>query len=317
MFKNRHKLMVYMNKIDYLDLDGNALKTFLTVLEENSVSKAAVRLNVSQSAISHTLEKLRYAFKDPLFVRDGRGIAPTDKGKLLKGPVTQILNELKTLSYEDEFNPCESNLEFTIAANDFAVMFVFPGLLKQLNTDGVNLKFNFVPSGVPSINPLRARSSRCQMLITPALPEGKDFIAEELLESEMVCFYDADYRDPPKTIKEYIDSQYVDVRFGGTESSMMVLQPFDLKLLNTPSVTVSNFGALPPFIKGGELITTQLGLISDYTLQELDSAPLPFPTDPVKLYMVWHQHDDENPAHIWLRKKIKNAFNNLPSITNH
>jgi len=62
----------YMNTIDYLNLDAQKLTTFLTVLEEMSVSRAAERLGVSQSAVSHTVEKLRTIFNDPLFIRVGR-----------------------------------------------------------------------------------------------------------------------------------------------------------------------------------------------------------------------------------------------------
>ena len=65
--------MAHMSKIDHLGLDGNALTTFLTVLEEMSVSRAAERLGVTQSAVSHTLDKLRVILDDPLFVRVGRG----------------------------------------------------------------------------------------------------------------------------------------------------------------------------------------------------------------------------------------------------
>ena len=62
-----------MNNFDHLGLDGYSLRTFLTVLDESSVSKAAEMLGVSQSAVSHTLDKLREIFGDPLFVRVGRG----------------------------------------------------------------------------------------------------------------------------------------------------------------------------------------------------------------------------------------------------
>ena len=66
-----------MSNSDHLRLDGYTLRTFITVLEETSVSKAALRLGVSQSAVSHTLDRLRLAFDDALFGRDGRGIIPT------------------------------------------------------------------------------------------------------------------------------------------------------------------------------------------------------------------------------------------------
>ena len=69
-----------MNRIDHLDLDGKSLTTFLTVLEEMSVSRAAERLGVTQSAVSHALDKLRTILDDPLFVRVGRGIEPTARG---------------------------------------------------------------------------------------------------------------------------------------------------------------------------------------------------------------------------------------------
>ncbi|NNC55331.1 MAG: LysR family transcriptional regulator, partial [Pseudomonadales bacterium] len=62
-----------MKNINYLSLDGQSLTTFLAVLEELSVSRAAERLGVTQSAVSHTLTKLRLAMGDPLFVRSGRG----------------------------------------------------------------------------------------------------------------------------------------------------------------------------------------------------------------------------------------------------
>ncbi len=303
--------MAHMKKIDYLGLDGNALKTFLAVLEENSVSKAALKLNLSQSAISHTLDKLRIAFDDPLFVRDGRGIAPTKKGKSLEQPIKKILNELKSLTYRDEFDPIEKEMEFTIAANDFPVMFIFPKLLKQLRKEGVNIKFNFTPSGVPSANPARARTSRCQLLITPAPPTGSEFVIKPLLETKMVCFYDSDYRTPPKTKEEFINSEYVEVKFGEKESSMMVLSSLDRSTLNPPCITVPNFGSVSSFIKGSSLITTQLSIMKYGSMSGLSHASLPFDSDPVTLYLVWHQHDNDDPAHSWLRQRIINTFDSL------
>ena len=85
-----------MNKYDYLGLDGYTLRTFITVLEETSVSKAALRLGVSQSAVSHTLDRLRLAFDDALFVRDGRGIIHTEKAISLREPIETIINSLKS-----------------------------------------------------------------------------------------------------------------------------------------------------------------------------------------------------------------------------
>jgi len=296
-----------MNKIDYLGLDGYTLRTFLTVLEETSVSKAAIRLSVSQSAVSHTLDRLRLAFNDALFVRDGRGIIPTAKAASLREPIESILNNLKSLAEQKEFDPLSGALEFTIATNDLPMLLIFPRLIKKLHTEGVKPRFHFIPSGVPSAN--LSRASRCQLLITPAPPKVKDIIQEQILQSKMVCFYDAKVRQPPKSWKQFANSNYADVKFSDTESSIMVLPSIDTTVLKQPTITVPSFSALSDFIKGTDLITTQLELMKRGQLKELDSAPLPVKTQPLSIYMVWHQRDDKAPEHQWLRQKIRETAN--------
>ena len=294
-----------MNKYDYLGLDGYTLRTFITVLEETSVSKAALRLGVSQSAVSHTLDRLRLAFDDALFVRDGRGIIATAKAASLHEPIESILNNLRLLVEQREFDPLSDSPEFTIATNDFPMLLIFPRLIKMLHTEGIKPRFHFMPSGVPSAN--LSRASRCQLLITPAPPKAKDIIQEQLLQSKMVCFYDAKVRQPPKSWKQFANSNYADVKFSDTESSIMVLPSIDATALKEPTITVPNFSGLNEFIKGTDLITTQLELMKRGPLRELDSAPLPMKTQPLSIYMVWHQRDDKAPAHQWLRQKIKES----------
>ena len=146
---NHGPFMQHMNKIDHLALDGHTLKTFLTVLEENSVSRAADRLAISQSAVSHTLEKLRKIFQDPLFVRVGRGIEPTAKARALQTPVEAVLEQLKSLTREREFDPLTEKMDFTVATNDFPLQLIFPRLLREISGEGIDLKIRFIPAGIP------------------------------------------------------------------------------------------------------------------------------------------------------------------------
>ena len=296
-----------MKKHDHLGLDGYTLRTFITVLEEASVSKAALRLGVSQSAVSHTLDRLRLAFDDALFVRDGRGIVPTVKATSLREPIESILNNIKSLIEQREFDPLVDSLDFTIATNDFPMLLIFPRLIKKLQSEGIKPRFHFMPAGVPSAN--LSRASRCQLLITPTPPKEKDIIQVQLFQSKMVCFYDTKVRQPPKSWKQFLNSDYAEVKFSDTESSLMVLPSIDTSTLKTPTITVPNFGALNEFIKGSNLITTQLELMKYGPLKGLDSAPLPIKTQPLVIYMVWHQRDDKTPAQQWLRQKIKETVN--------
>jgi len=300
-----------MRKFDYLGLDGNALRTFLVVLEEMSVSRAADALGVSQSAVSHTLDKLRRIFGDPLFVRDGRGIESTPRARALRPSVEIILDELKALTDGREFDPQVEHMEFTIACNDFPLQLIFPTLLDQVSAEGIDLRIRFVPSGIPNVSMLRA--SRFRMLITPTPPDDPDLERVILIQSKMEIFYDLNVRVPPRTRKQYAASNRVEVRFSDTESSIMASPSINVSEINRPVVSVPNFGSLAAMIKGSDRVTTQIGAMKLGLLKELDSAPLPFKTETISLYLMWHRRESNDPAHQWLRQRI---IETVESVTN-
>ena len=291
-----------MKKIDYLNLDGNTLTTFLIVLEEISVSRAAERLGVTQSAVSHTLDKLRLIFDDPLFVRAGRGIQPTTRARELKTSIESVLDDMKSLTDQREFDPRVERMNFTIAANDFPIQLIFPKLLKETSEDGVQLRIRFIPAGIPKVNVLKA--SRYRMLITPTPPEDRELERVSLIQAKMEIFYDSKIRKPPKTWEQFAESNYVEVRFSDTETSLMALPSLSTSKMKPPMVSVPNFGSLVPMIKGTDRITTQFSAMKLGLLKELDTAPLPFETNTLNLFLVWHRRENDDPAHKWLRRKI-------------
>jgi DNA-binding transcriptional LysR family regulator len=301
--------MEHMSKIDHLSLDGNTLTTFLTVLDETSVSRAAERLGVSQSAVSHTLDKLRTIFEDPLFVRVGRGIEPTARARKLRASVESVLDDLKSLTDQRNFDPLAEKMEFTIAANDFPIRLIFPKLLKELSDEGIHPRIRFIPSGIPSVSILRA--SRYRMLITPTPPSDSELEKVSLIRSKMVIFYDSTVRKPPKTKKQFAESNYVEVRFSDTEASLMALPTFDASTMNPHVISVPNFGLLAPMIKGTDRITTQIAAMKLGLLSELDSAPLPFESGTLDLFLIWHRREHDDPAHRWLRQKIIGTVTSL------
>ena len=84
-----------MNQMNITDVDLNLLKVFEALHEESSASRAALRLGVTQSAVSAALRRLREVYGDPLFVRTGRGLAPTLKANQLKPVVSDALNKCR------------------------------------------------------------------------------------------------------------------------------------------------------------------------------------------------------------------------------
>ncbi|KIC41397.1 LysR family transcriptional regulator [Ruegeria sp. ANG-R] len=292
-----------MRKIDFTDLDGKVLRVFLTILEENSVSKAADRLGVTQSAISHTLGRLRQVLGDPLFVRSGQGLTPTERALSLKEPVQRVLDNMRALTEERPFDPLSEQIEVKIAANDMPRELIFPGLLLTARAEGVRLRMEFIPSGVP--DPDLLRSDRCQLMLTPLPPDGPDIFQKRLVTSPLMVFYDAAHRDPPQNWRAYCDSDHVEVRFTDGRNARAVMRGVDQSQIRPPVVTLPHFNAIPPFVKGSDLISTDTALMKQGPLADLDCAPLPFECDPVSIYMVWHQRSANDPAHRWLRGRIE------------
>ncbi|MBC7184621.1 MAG: LysR family transcriptional regulator, partial [Marinobacter sp.] len=196
-----------MNPIDTLNLDFRSLSTFLAVLDEGSVSRAAVRLGVTQSAVSHTLERLRQALGDPLFVKSGRGIVPTQYA-LQAGPhVRQILDDLQSLSSGPPFSPATAEFSFTIAANDYQRDLLLPGLVRTLRKEAPGISLQVIPSGIPRADLLR--KDVCDLVISPHAPEATDIMQRGLMADRMVVFYDPEQRKPPADLPEYLKADHI------------------------------------------------------------------------------------------------------------
>lgn len=291
-----------MKKNDFLNLDGNSLKVFITVFDEMSLSKAAERLGISQSGISHSLDKLRELFDDPLFIRSGRGISATEFSHNLRLPAQTLLDDLIKLKEQKEFDPIEKEIEFTIAANDFQRSLIFPELLNNISKDNIRIKCRFVHSGVPSVKLLN--QSLCDIAITPLPPDGNDIYQRKLFESKIVCFFDASIRKAPKTLEEVLQSDFVDIKFNDTESAYSVLPFTVLSQMKEPEISVPNFSAAEEFILGTPRIGIVLELMKFTHFKQLDYAELPFDTENIPMFIVWHRRNHTDPSHIWFREAI-------------
>lgn len=291
-----------MKQIDYTTIDGQLLRTFLTVLEELSVTKASVRMGVTQSTVSHALGRLRVFFDDPLFVRSGQSLMPTERAISLKGPVQDVLDGLIGLTHEREFDPSRENLFFIVAANDMQRDLIFPRLLEESRDQGLSVAFEFIPSGHPSSELMR--NSKCHLALTPFPPDATDIIQKPVLHGSMMCFFDASVRDAPTGWEDYCSAEHLTVRFPDGGTSLRALTGVDKSKMREARVSVPNFGGVPPFLKGTQMLATEMNLMKLCCLSELDMAPLPVKSDPVTIYMSWHGRSTNDPAHIWLRERI-------------
>lgn len=301
-----------MKQIDYTAIDGQLLRTFLTVLEELSVTKAAVRLGVTQSTVSHALARLRVFFDDPLFVRSGQSLMPTEHAVSLKGPVQDVLDGMIGLTHKREFDPSNEDLFFIVAANDMQRDLIFPRLLEEIRDQGLSVAFEFIPSGHPTSGLMR--DAKCHLALTPFPPDATDIIQKPVLHGRMMCFFDASVRKAPTSWEEYCSAEHLTVRFPDGGTSLRALTGVDKSKMREARVSVPNFGGVTPFLKGTQMLATEMNLMKLCCLSDLDMAPLPIKSDPVTVYMSWHGRSTNDPAHIWLRASIETIARDVLKI---
>ena len=291
-----------MNKFDWQSVDGDLLYTFLLVFETRSTTKAAKRLFKSQSSISHALGRLRDFFEDPLFVRSGQKLVPTDRAEALKDPIQEVVLSLQNLNREHVFDPKSSHLDFVVAANDFQRDVIFPQMTRELIAEGISASFKFIPSGHLSAEMMR--DARCDIALTPFPPEASDILQKQLFEARMMCYFDGTVREAPSTWKEYCNADHITVQFADGGQSRRALTGLDKSGIPDARIIVPEFAAITSFVNGTRMIATELDLMKLCTLKGLDVAPLPRKSDPVRMFMAWHRRSDQQPAHIWLRSRI-------------
>jgi DNA-binding transcriptional LysR family regulator len=135
-----------LNETDLSRFDLNLLVLFQTVFEERHVARAAARLHVSPSAVSHGLGRLRDALGDPLFIRNPRGVVATARAEALAAPVAEILARVRDVVETDRFDPARSRRRFMIGAPDALCAIMLTRLLVAMRrrAPGIDLGIRHV-----------------------------------------------------------------------------------------------------------------------------------------------------------------------------
>lgn len=243
-----------MSKIDHLALDGHALRLFLAVLEEGSVTGAATRLGVTQSAVSHNIRKLRRVLNDPLFVKSGRGIVATAHALSLREPARALLDAMKGFAQGADFDPAGANLSLVIAANDFQRDLLLPTLFRRLDQAVRQITLRVIPSDLPT--PDMLREGRCDLLISPFPPGGGDIVQKRLLVDRYVALYDPRRRGPARTRKEYESARHVTVVYPDNERLGFDKRLSECGIRRDIAVSVPSFAGVPAFLRDTDMLAT-------------------------------------------------------------
>ena len=173
-----------MSKLDRLDI--KQLRVFQAIIREQSASKAAAQLGLTQQAVSEHLKKLRDVFEDRLFLRKTSGFIATPFAQTLSVSVDKLLNDFNALLSPTHFDPNTVEGTFVIAATDYAQQIVLPALISIIRIQAPNLKLIVRDFEIDKLNELMESGNVNLAIAFPDyIPDSYPIL--KLFEEHHVC----------------------------------------------------------------------------------------------------------------------------------
>jgi DNA-binding transcriptional LysR family regulator len=268
------------NRKDVIGLDLNLLLVFEALINEHSVTKAAMHLGVSQSAVSASLKRLRVTYRDNLFIRGQRGIKPTPQAILLQPIIEDALALIRSTIEQNETQTSKTQLVTIGVSDDFEIAYgsqIIRALIIALPS--VRVVFRQTNSLLCG-DALHERN--IDFALTSHIEKDTRIHSQFLGNSGYSCLYDPNHRRgiSPITLDEYTTQDHILVSYSGlTGVTDSVLLEQGLRR-NVRSST-SHFSALPFLLLGTDAIATipshAADAIANCTSLQVSTAPLAFP----------------------------------------
>jgi DNA-binding transcriptional LysR family regulator len=295
-----------MNEIDLRRFDLNLLVVFDVLMIERSVTRAAERLGRTQSAVSHSLARLREQFGDPLLIKAGVRMQPTALALDLIEQARPMLGGIaRVLSPQHIFDPATSRRLFRLAAPDF-MLTMFGDLLSGLRMEAPLVALEWTAPRESTL--LDVAEGLIDIAIVPAelrWPQG--VTGETVGALGWRCFgrrgHAAFSEWGPATWAAW---PHLVVRVGDSLTNPVHVAASAAGLERTIAGWVPNFSAIAPILAGSDMLATLLSVAMTETLHayRLDSMEVPFPIAPLPHAMVWCGGRSRDPALRWLRDRL-------------
>lgn len=297
-----------MHNIDLLRIDGHALRVFVSVCETSSVSRTAELFELNQSTISHTLEKMRSALRDPLFIKAGRSITPSEKALAILPRVQQILADIEGLVTPECYDISSDSRPVVIAIPTPALLEEMKMLKSSLSKKAPDIRLEIRRLAPRNRIVEMLSQDECELAIAvsgyryPSILNHCAFGQEEL-----VVFFDPSYRAPIRTIEEYADARHGVVNFGGGVKSEIEKALTLAGVTREVSLVAPTASMLGDLIKGTDMVATMPRRLGDHSYQGLSFVAPPISLPNIVYDLVWHRRYENSGRNMWLRELTLDA----------
>lgn len=289
-------------------LDLNLLVALDALLTEKSVSLAADRLCLSQSATSSALGRLRDYFGDDLLVVKGRHMILTARGEELIEPVRAVLEQIRsTIAIAPPFDPATTDRQVRIMASDYTTQVLLAEVLVQLQHEAPNMRFEIQPM---SMNPIESiERGFIDLLMTIDFAVSADHPSQILFEDDYVVVGDAanPAMQGEMTRERYFELGHVTARFGRAQ-----MPAFDewftrrQKQQRRIEVVAPTFLSLPGLVLGTNRIATVHRRLAEQVIATfpLVMREMPFAIPPIREVVQWHLTNNNDRALRWVVERL-------------
>jgi DNA-binding transcriptional LysR family regulator len=204
----------------------NLLVAFDLLMQEQNVSRAAERMFVSQSAMSHILQRLRQQLDDPLLVKTPSGMMPTDRALALIDPVAVVLRDVRRLiNAREEFDPATSVRRFVIAATDYMDLLVIPALVERIVRYAPGVDFHVKQTETPfPVRELEYNDLDVVLGFETILKPPGHLVVEKLFDDRMTCLVSRNHpanKAELLTLDEYVSMKHMLISRSGTRIGLI------------------------------------------------------------------------------------------------
>lgn len=301
-------------------LDLNLLVALDLMLRLRSISRAAEQMNMSQSAMSNALTRLRQYFDDPLLVQVGRRLELTPRAEAMQDAVRDILVRVDAaISAESEFDPAQSNRQFSILLSDFTMQVLMPHVLRLAYEASPTIRFRLLPQ--QTFPYLEIDRGEADLLVAPKIFSSPEHPWTPLFEDDYCCvvWSEGAHAGKELTVKDFAEAGHV--RMVPSTGAMSFEDQFMERrgIARRIETTSYSFTSLPYLVVGTDRIATVHGLIARQAKRQLpiEIHPLPFEWVRLDEVLQWHGHRSRDAGLVWLRGIFEQAAREMTEQVDH
>jgi DNA-binding transcriptional LysR family regulator len=287
------------------------------VLTERSVSRAALRLGMHQPAVSAALKRLRELAGDPLLVRSGAGMVPTDAGLRMVEPAAGILRGAEVLFSDARgFDPQTATQTFRLAASDYLDPLFLPQLVARLKAQAPLTRIEIHPLSADSHYHAHLAQGEIDVVIGNWLRPPDELHRGELFTDDVVCLVASDHPAVRRgwSAQDWLEAEHI----APTPTHPGALGIIDehlsgLGLVRNITARCAHFGLIPAMVASSLLVLTTGRHFCARYVGRLPVTVLESPIAFAQLtyYQLWHERSHASAAAKWLRSQVRSVAQSL------